>query len=78
METGSSRIQARIVTAGPWAVADAVPVIFAGMRGVARMAVPNARAQIPLENTPSTAVITTDVTHLMPDAGAALVGRDAN
>ena len=40
------------------------------------MAVQNALVQISLTNTPSTAVMTTNVTHFMLDLGEALVGRD--
>jgi uncharacterized membrane protein YoaK (UPF0700 family) len=46
------------------------------MFGVAAMAVQNALVQISLTNTPTTAVMTTNVTHFMLDLGAALVGRD--
>lgn len=40
------------------------------------MAVQNALVQISLTNTPTTAVMTTNVTHFMLDLGEALVGRD--
>jgi uncharacterized membrane protein YoaK (UPF0700 family) len=40
------------------------------------MAVQNALVQISLTNTPTTAVMTTNVTHFMLDLGAALVGHD--
>jgi Protein of unknown function (DUF1275) len=46
------------------------------MFGVAAMAVQNAVVQISLTNTPTTAVMTTNVTHFMLDLGEALVGRD--
>jgi uncharacterized membrane protein YoaK (UPF0700 family) len=46
------------------------------MCGVAAMAVQNALVQISLTNTPTTAVMTTNVTHFMLDLGEALVGRD--
>jgi hypothetical protein len=46
------------------------------MCGIAAMAVHNALAQISLTNTPTTAVMTTNVTHFMLDLGEALVGRD--
>jgi uncharacterized membrane protein YoaK (UPF0700 family) len=40
------------------------------------MAVQNALVQISLTNTPTTAVMTTNVTHFMLDLGEVLVGRD--
>jgi uncharacterized membrane protein YoaK (UPF0700 family) len=64
------------VTAGPWKDANAVPAIVAGMFGVAAMAVQNALVQISLKNSPTTAVMTTNVTHFMLDLGEVLVGRD--
>ena len=64
------------VTDGPWRDPDAVLAITAGMCGVAAMAVQNALAQIALKNTPSTAVMTTNVTRLMLDVGTVLVGRE--
>ena len=64
------------IAAGPWRDADAILAIIAGMCGVAAMAVQNALVQISLTNTPTTAVMTTNVTHFMLDLGAALVGRD--
>jgi uncharacterized membrane protein YoaK (UPF0700 family) len=64
------------VVAGPWRDADAILAVIAGMCGVAAMAVQNALVQISLTNTPTTAVMTTNVTHLMLDLGEVLVGRD--
>jgi uncharacterized membrane protein YoaK (UPF0700 family) len=64
------------VTAGPWPDANAILAIVAGMFGVAAMAVQNALVQIALKNSPTTAVMTTNVTHFMLDLGAVLVGRD--
>ena len=64
------------VTAGPWRNADALLAIFAGMFGVAAMAVQNALVQIALKSSPTTAVMTTNVTHFMLDLGQALIGRD--
>jgi uncharacterized membrane protein YoaK (UPF0700 family) len=64
------------VVAGPWRDANAILAVIAGMFGVAAMAVQNALVQISLTNTPTTAVMTTNVTHFMLDLGAALVGRD--
>ena len=65
------------VTAGPWRDADAILAILAGMCGVAAMAVQNALVQISLKNSPTTAVMTTNVTHLMLDLGELLAGGDA-
>jgi uncharacterized membrane protein YoaK (UPF0700 family) len=65
------------VTAGPWSEPDAILAIIAGMFGVAAMAVQNALAQISLRNVPSTAVMTTNVTHFMLDLGEVLMGGDA-
>jgi uncharacterized membrane protein YoaK (UPF0700 family) len=64
------------VTAGPWKDANAALAIIAGMLGVAAMAVQNALVQISLTNSPTTAVMTTNVTHFMLDLGEAMVGRD--
>jgi uncharacterized membrane protein YoaK (UPF0700 family) len=64
------------VVAGPWPDANAVLAVTAGMFGVAAMAVQNALVQISLTNTPTTAVMTTNVTHFMLDLGETLVGRD--
>jgi len=46
------------------------------MFGVAAMAVQNALVQISLENMPTTAVMTTNVTHFMLDLGEVLAGGD--
>jgi uncharacterized membrane protein YoaK (UPF0700 family) len=64
------------VTRGPWTDANAILAIIAGMFGVAAMAIQNALVQISLRNTPTTAVMTTNVTHFMLDLGELLVGRD--
>jgi uncharacterized membrane protein YoaK (UPF0700 family) len=64
------------VVASPRRDADAVLAVTAGMFGVAAMAVQNALVQISLTNTPTTAVMTTNVTHFMLDLGEVLVGRD--
>jgi uncharacterized membrane protein YoaK (UPF0700 family) len=64
------------VAAGPWRDANAILAVTAGMFGVAAMAVQNALVQISLTNTPTTAVMTTNVAHFMLDLGEALVGRD--
>jgi len=65
------------VTAGPWSDADAMLAVVAAMLGVAAMAVQNALVQIALRNTPSTAVMTTNITHFVRDLAAVLVGGDA-
>jgi uncharacterized membrane protein YoaK (UPF0700 family) len=64
------------VAAGPWSDADAILAIIAGMCGVAAMAVQNALVQISLTHSPTTAVMTTNVTHFMLDLGEALAGAD--
>ena len=50
--------------------------VFAGMVGVAAMAVQNALVQISLVGAPATAVMTTDVTAIVMDVGAMLFQRD--
>jgi len=65
------------VTAGPWRDADAILAIIAGMFGVAAMAVQNALVQISMTKSPTTAVMTTNVTHFMVDLGETLVACDA-
>jgi uncharacterized membrane protein YoaK (UPF0700 family) len=65
------------VTAGPWSNADALLAVIAGMFGVAAMAVQNALVRISLKNSPTTAVMTTNVTQFMLDLGDMLVGGDA-
>ena len=64
------------VTAGPWTNANATLAIIAGMFGVTAMAMQNALVQISLRNTPTTAVMTTNVTHLMLDLAELLLGGD--
>jgi uncharacterized membrane protein YoaK (UPF0700 family) len=64
------------ITAGPWIDPNATAAVFAGMFGIAAMAVQNALVQISLKNTPTTAVMTTNVTHFMLDLGGVLVGGD--
>jgi len=64
------------VTAGPWRNANATLAVIAGMFGVAAMAVQNALVQISLGNTPTTAVMTTNVTHFMLDLGEVLFAGD--
>src|SRR5207253_6694157 len=62
------------VTAGPRLDPNAATAVFAGMFGVVAMAVQNALVQISLKGVPSTAVMTTNVTHFMLDLGGVLVG----
>jgi uncharacterized membrane protein YoaK (UPF0700 family) len=64
------------IIAGPWVNPNAATAVIAGMFGVAAMAVQNALVQISLRNTPTTAVMTTNVTHFMLDLGGVLVGSD--
>lgn len=66
------------VTAGPWSDTNAILAVVAGMFGVAAMAVQNALVQISLKNSPTTAVMTTNVTHFLLDVGGVLVGGDAD
>jgi uncharacterized membrane protein YoaK (UPF0700 family) len=55
---------------------DAPKAILAGMLGVSAMAVQNALVQISLKGAPSTAVMTTNITHFMMDVGGVLFGRE--
>ena len=64
------------VAAGPGLDPNAANAIVAGMLGVAAMAVQNTLVQISLTGAPSTAVMTTNVTHFMMDVGEVLLGRD--
>jgi uncharacterized membrane protein YoaK (UPF0700 family) len=64
------------VATGPWSDADAPLAVGASMFAVAAMSVQNALVQLALKNTPTTAVMTTNVTHLMVDLGAILLGSD--
>jgi uncharacterized membrane protein YoaK (UPF0700 family) len=61
---------------GPWRDANTIFAVIAGVFGVAAMAVQNALVQILQTNTPSPAVMTTNVTRFMRDLGEVLVGRD--
>jgi uncharacterized membrane protein YoaK (UPF0700 family) len=54
---------------------NATRAILAGMFGVSAMAVQNALVQISLKGVPSTAVMTTNITHFMMDIGEVLIGR---
>jgi uncharacterized membrane protein YoaK (UPF0700 family) len=62
-------------SAGPRIDPDATKAILAGMLGVSAMAVQNALVQISLKGAPSTAVMTTNITRFMMDAGDVMLGR---
>jgi uncharacterized membrane protein YoaK (UPF0700 family) len=64
------------VAAGPSKEANTVLAVVAGMFGVAAMAVQNALVQISLKDSPTTAVMTTNVTHFILALGEVLAGRD--
>lgn len=51
-------------------------LLVAGMLGVSAMAVQNALVQISLPGAPTTAVMTSNITHFMVDVGTMLVARD--
>jgi uncharacterized membrane protein YoaK (UPF0700 family) len=51
--------------------------IIGGMLGVSAMAVQNALVQIALPGAPSTAVMTTNITHFMMDLGQVLLGHNS-
>jgi uncharacterized membrane protein YoaK (UPF0700 family) len=55
---------------------NAASAILAGMLGVSAMAVQNALVQISLKGVPSTAVMTTNITHFMLDIVSVMFGRD--
>ena len=64
------------VAAGPQVAPDTKITVVAGMVGVAAMAVQNALVQIAIGGVPSTAVMTTNITHFAVDIGRALRGGD--
>jgi len=64
------------IAAGAVSHPDAPGAVAAGMFGVAAMAVQNALVQVSLQGVPSTAVMTTDVTRFVMDAGTVLLGGD--
>jgi uncharacterized membrane protein YoaK (UPF0700 family) len=66
------------VAAGPRIDTNAGNAILAGMLGVSAMAVQNALVQIALKGAPSTAVMTSNVTHFALDIGQVLVGHDSD
>jgi uncharacterized membrane protein YoaK (UPF0700 family) len=63
-----------LATVGAHAAPDSAGAIAAGMCGVAAMAVQNALVQISFKGAPSTAVMTTNVTHFALDVGRVLLG----
>jgi uncharacterized membrane protein YoaK (UPF0700 family) len=66
------------VVAGPAAGPDTTIMIFAAMLGVSAMAVQNALVQISLAGSPSTAVMTTNLTRFVADLGEVLFGAEAS
>jgi len=62
--------------AGPHIDPNAPFVVLGAMMAVAAMAVQNALVQISLKGAPTTAVMTTNVTHFAIDAGEVLLGGD--
>lgn len=64
------------VFVGPWSDPQAVLAIVAGMFAVSAMAVQNALAQISFRSVPSTAVMTTNVTHFILDLSELVHARD--
>lgn len=64
------------VAAGPRFSANAAIPVVAGMFGVSAMAVQNALVQIALPGAPTTAVMTSNVTHFVVDVSALVVERD--
>lgn len=65
------------LAAGSHVYPSAANMIFAGMLGVAAMAVQNALVRISLTGVPSTAVMTTNVTNFVLDIGEMLLASDA-
>ena len=57
---------------------DATGTVVAGMLGVSAMAVQAALVQVSLKDSPSTVVMTTNITRFMMDIGELLRGRDAS
>jgi uncharacterized membrane protein YoaK (UPF0700 family) len=64
------------VAAGTHTDPNAPAAVWSGMLGVAAMAVQNAMVQISLRGAPSTAVMTTNITRFMMDAGEVFLGSD--
>jgi uncharacterized membrane protein YoaK (UPF0700 family) len=64
------------VAGGPHIAPNSTEAILAGMLGVSAMAVQNVLVQISFKGAPTTAVMTTNVTHFAIDLGRVLMGRD--
>ena len=64
------------VAAGPSVSPNKVMTILASMLGVSGMAVQNAMVVMSLKDSPSTAVMTTNITRFMMDMGEVLLGND--
>jgi uncharacterized membrane protein YoaK (UPF0700 family) len=64
------------VAAGPSVRPNNLITIIAGMLGVSAMAVQNAMVLMSLKDSPTTAVMTTNITRFVMDAGEALLGND--
>jgi len=62
------------VAAGP--NVSKIMTIIAGMLGVSAMAVQNAMVAMSLKDSPTTAVMTTNITRFVMDVGEALIGSD--
>ena len=65
------------VTIGSPLDTGAPKAVIAGMMGVSAMAVQNALVQVSIQGAPSTAVMTTNITRFVVDAGTVLLGHDA-
>jgi uncharacterized membrane protein YoaK (UPF0700 family) len=66
------------IAAGPVADPNTTVMVFAAMLGVSAMVVQNALVQISLAGSPSTAVMTTNLTRLVVDLGQMLFGAQAS
>ena len=64
------------VAAGSSVNPDTVMTILAGMLGVSGMAVQNAMVVMSLKDSPTTAVMTTNITRFVMDVGEILLGND--
>ena len=64
------------VAAGPRVSPNNLITIIAGMLGVSAMAVQNAMVAMSLRDSPTTAVMTTNITRFVMDAGEVLLGND--
>ena len=66
------------VAGGPHLDPDRAIAVFGGMLGVAAMAVQNVLVQVSLTGAPTTAVMTTNITHFVVDLGELLLASDAD